>query len=296
MVRLRRRTLGFAALGLGFLAILAVVSVALGLRQAPRELAIAQLQAENRHLTASLEALREQTGALGQAVDGFAAREERFRLAAGLPLHDPEVQAVGVGGPVTDDGGREEFFRLRPDLAQETYATRYDLDRLLRRAELLTVGLAEAMDSVEARREVFLARPSIWPVATEDAWLSSGFSRSRLHPLLLSRRPHMGLDVSAQSGAPVVATAQGIVMKVGREDGAGRVIEVDHGFGFVTRYAHLSETKVRTGQRVGRGDVIGTVGKTGLATAPHLHYEVHVNDRPVNPRRYLLERHNLPAD
>ena len=130
-------------------------------------------------------------------------------------------------------------------------------------------------------------------MAGQDAFLSSGFARSRLHPLLLKRRPHLGLDVSSPRGAPVVATARGTVTTVGKEAAGGRVVEVDHGFGYVTRYAHLSEWKVRKGQKVERGEVIGLVGKSGLANGPHVHYEIHVEGRPVNPYNYLLERHTI---
>jgi murein DD-endopeptidase MepM/ murein hydrolase activator NlpD len=293
MLRIRRRTVLGVAAGIAVLAIAGLVGLAFATGQAARQLEILRLRTENRLLASSVEALDERAGALDEALDDLAVREERFRLLAGLPLLDPEIQEVGVGGPAPIDNEREEFFRLRPDLAQETYGTRYELDRMLRRAKLLEAGLAEAEDSLAFSHEALLARPSIWPVAGQEAWLSSGFARSRLHPLLLKRRPHLGLDVSSPRGAPVVATARGMVVTVGKEAAAGRVVEIDHGFGYVTRYAHLFEWKVREGQKVERGEVIGSVGKTGLATAPHVHYEIHVEGSPVNPYDYLLERHRI---
>lgn len=300
MLHVRRRAVLAAGGVIAFLCVAGLAGLAGAGGQASRQLELLRLRAENRLLASSLEALDERATALDEALDDLAVREERFRLLAGLPLLDPDIQEVGIGGPTPIDSEREEFFRVRPELAQEAYATRYDLDRLLRRAELLGDGLAEAVDSMAASHEALLARPSIWPVAGVEAWLSSGFARSRLHPLLLKRRPHLGLDVSAPRGAPVVATARGRVIKVTKEAAAGRVVEIDHGFGHVTRYAHLSEWKVRQGQTVERGELIGSVGKTGLATAPHLHYEVHIDGRPVNPYYYLLERHTIgspePAD
>ena len=289
MLRIRRRTVLGVAAGIAVLSIAGLVGLAVATGQAARQLEILRLRTENRLLASSVEALDERAGALDEALDDLAVREERFRLLAGLPLLDPEIHEVGVGGPAPIDNEREEFFRLRPDLAQETYGTRYELDRMLRRARLLEAGLAEAEDSLAFSHEALLARPSIWPVAGQEAWLSSGFARSRL----LKRRPPLGLDVSAPRGAPVVATARGTVITVGREAAAGRVVEIDHGFGYVTRYAHLFEWKVRKGQRVERGEVIGSVGKTGLATAPHVHYEIHVDGSPVNPYDYLLERHRI---
>lgn len=290
MLRIRRRPVVTTLVAFFLLVVGGLIGLALATGQAVRQLEIARLSVENRLLASSLEGLEVRAGALDHALDDLAVREDRFRLLAGLPLLDADIQEVGVGGPASADVERDAFFRMRPDLAQEAYATRYDLDRMLRRAELLQGGLAEAEDALVTSRDELLGRPSIWPVATEEAWLSSGFSRSRLHPLLLRRRPHLGLDVSAERGAGVVATALGTVIKVGKEAAAGRVVEIDHGYGYVTRYAHLSRAQVRLGQRVERGEVIGTVGKTGLATAPHLHYEIHVDGHPVNPYKYLLER------
>ena len=290
MLRIRRRSVVTSLVVLFLLVVGGLIGLAFATGQVARQLEIARLSVENRLLASSLEGLEMRAGALGEALDDLAVREDRFRLLAGLPLLNADIQEVGVGGPAPADVEREAFLRVRPDLAQEAYATRYDLDRMLRRAEFLQGGLAEAEDALVTSRDELLGRPSIWPVATEEAWLSSGFSRSRLHPILLRRRPHLGLDISARLGAPVVTTALGTVIKVGNEAGAGRIIEIDHGYGYVTRYAHLSRTLVRLGQRVERGEVIGTVGKTGLATGPNLHYEVRVDGRPVNPYKYLLER------
>lgn len=231
-----------------------------------------QLRERNRELAADLRAAERRTGRLARSMDALAEREERFRLLAGLPLIDPEVRRVGVGGPGRSAG-----------------RVAADLDRLLRRAELLSASIAEATDSLRVRRELFLSRPSIRPVASEDAWISSGYSNSRYHPVLLHERPHTGVDISARAGAPVQASARGTVTFAGRSPGYGNTVEIDHGFGYRTRYAHLSRLRVSEGQRVRRGDVIAEVGQTGLTTGPNLHYEVLVNDRPVNPRPFLLD-------
>ena len=263
----------------------------LGERQALVELA--QLRAENHHLASGLAAAEERTQRLGVAMDKLSAQDQRYRVLAGLPLLDPDVQAVGVGGPGSPDAAEAALYRLRPELATASQSVRLDLDALLRRADLLSVSLAEATDSVESDQRLFLARPSINPVASPEAWFSSGFSYSRLHPLLGYRRPHHGIDVSALPGSPVVATARGRVIFAGRDAGYGRMVEVDHGFGYRTRYAHLARISTRTGKIVQRGDIIGEVGRSGLATGPNLHYEVWVNGRAVNPWEYLLDRIRL---
>ena len=259
----------------------------LGERHAASELS--RYQAENRYLAASLNAMEGRSERLTQALDDVAAREQRFRVLAGLPVLDPEMYSVGIGGPTSIDERQQQFYSVAPDLAEASQVVTMDLDLLLRRAELLSASLEEATDSMSAQRELFRARPSIFPVIDELSWISSGFSYNRLHPLLGYRRPHPGVDISANAGSPVVATGSGRVVFAGRESGYGRLVEVDHGHGYRTRYAHLAGTNVRVGQQVERGDLLGEVGRTGLATGPNLHYEVLVNERPVNPRAYILD-------
>jgi murein DD-endopeptidase MepM/ murein hydrolase activator NlpD len=123
------------------------------------------------------------------------------------------------------------------------------------------------------------------PVA--GARFSSGFG-TRFHPILKRARMHAGVDFAARSGTPVMSTAPGTVIFAGRNGGYGNQVQVRHANGIVTTYSHLSRIASRSGQRVGAGDVIGNVGSTGLSTGPHLHYEVHVAGRPVNPRSAKL--------
>jgi murein DD-endopeptidase MepM/ murein hydrolase activator NlpD len=118
--------------------------------------------------------------------------------------------------------------------------------------------------------------------------IASGFSRSRRHPVLHIRRPHLGVDVAAARGTHIVAPAPGKVTFVGRKFGFGIVVEMDHGSGVRTRYAHLSAAMVHVGDDVAKGTFIATVGSTGITTGPHLHYEVLVNGRQVDPLRYRL--------
>jgi murein DD-endopeptidase MepM/ murein hydrolase activator NlpD len=127
-----------------------------------------------------------------------------------------------------------------------------------------------------------------------SGWLSSAFSSMRTHPVLHIARPHEGIDVTAPAGTPIEAPATGTVIKAGWENGYGNMVEIDHGYGIITLYAHASRLGVQRGQRVQRGQVIGFVGRSGLAVGPHLHYEVHVNGHPVNPLRYILP--NVIAD
>jgi murein DD-endopeptidase MepM/ murein hydrolase activator NlpD len=160
-----------------------------------------------------------------------------------------------------------------------------DLGALIRRANLLASSFAEAKDSLASHSQRLAATPSIMPT---QGWLTSAFSSMREHPILHVARPHEGIDVMAPMGSPIEAPAQGVVTEAGWESGYGNTITLDHGYGLVTKFAHCSKLLVRVGQRVSRGQRIALVGNTGLATGPHLHYEVHVNGRPVDPLKYVL--------
>lgn len=288
-VTVSRRVVRFAAITAVVLAVLVIGAMArLGV-DAAREIDRARLRAENRHLVANLAEMREQVLTLGASVDALSAKDQQVRLLAGLPHLDREIWAVGVGGPSLGRPGREEFMATSPELAERTYAVAYDVDQLMRRAELLTASLGEAMDSIEVHRDIFLARPSIRPVQSDESWISSSFSSSRYHPVLQYSRPHPGIDISAHAGTPILAPAHGRVTFAGNRAGYGKTVEIDHGYGYKTRFAHAGSISVRRGQAVDRGTVLGAVGKTGLATAPHLHYEILLNGRQVNPRDYLLD-------
>jgi len=287
--RLRKRTalLGLAGL-VGLIGLTSVFFVGmLGRDDAIEELR--RYRAENQELIASLDALEGRTGRLGHALDDLAAREHRFRLVAGLPLYDSDVYDVGVGGPGGFETASAGLLGVAPDLAKTATDVTLDLDQLLRRAELLSTSLEEAADSVTTRRELYGRIPAIWPVLAEDSWISSPFSYSRMHPLLGYRRPHPGVDISAAEGSYVVAAGGGRVVFAGPERGYGRLVEIDHGDGYRSRYAHLARVDVRVGQLVSRGDLIGEVGRSGLATGPNLHYEIVKDGRPVNPWNYLLD-------
>ncbi len=145
--------------------------------------------------------------------------------------------------------------------------------------------LESVRDNVERRHQLAMATPSMWPVA---GWLSSSFG-SRKDPFTDRNDFHPGLDISADYGHPVLATGDAIVTTAGRNGAYGNMVMLDHGFGIVTRYGHLSRIAVSERQTVKRGDIIGYVGSTGRSTAPHLHYEVWMNGRLANPMSLLTK-------
>lgn len=213
------------------------------------------------------------------------------------------VAVFGAGTVVSARDARDadQLFRLGPGPASVTAEDRstatdrrlHDLQKLVRRAGLLSASLREAADSARLHPDLFLSRPSVLPVVADDAWISSGFSSRRFHPILHPTRPHDGIDISAPYGSVVHATARGRVTFAGAMPGYGKLVVVDHGYGYETRYAHASRLLVDVGRFVERGEPVAEVGRSGLTTAPNLHYEIRVDGEPVNPRPYLLDEARL---
>ncbi|HYE52337.1 MAG TPA: M23 family metallopeptidase, partial [Azospirillaceae bacterium] len=157
--------------------------------------------------------------------------------------------------------------------------------------EALAPAATEAMAQLESRltrqarlRALFTLLPLSAPV--DDFYVASGFGKRR-DPFTKQWALHEGIDLNAQVGSPVMATAPGTVVEVGWEDGYGRNVLVDHGFGIRTRYAHLEKAVVKQGDTLGHGDQVGTLGNSGRSSGPHLHYEVLVGGRPVDPLRFM---------
>jgi len=161
-----------------------------------------------------------------------------------------------------------------------------DIFALCKRAFHQEQNLTELREFLLAKKSVLQSIPSLWPVFGH---ISSRFGDTRLSPSSGGIRPHVGVDISSPQGTPILAPADGKVSFAGRVSEYGRLVCLNHGHGFATLYGHLEELKVQTGERVYKGQIIGTVGNTGKSTGPHLHYEVHVQGIPRNPVHYLTE-------
>lgn len=273
------RTLTVTARGLrrmawiaGAAGVLAITGLGLGLGtlRLPTQAAVA-----GGHVSAAVQARLE---GLLDTIQTITRRDEQIRLLAGLG----EDSSTRLLGDRSADTGQPRGLAV---------AEHPNLDLLIRRANSLAASFAEVSDTLAQHAERLSHIPSIMPTA---GWLSSAFSRSRFHPILHIARPHEGIDVSAPMGAPIVAPAAGVVTMVTVQNGYGNVLEIDHGGGIVTKYAHCSRIVVRVGQHVKRGQVIANVGNTGLSTGPHLHYEIHVDGKVVNPLTYVLPADAIP--
>ncbi|MEM1135504.1 MAG: M23 family metallopeptidase [Bacteroidota bacterium] len=163
------------------------------------------------------------------------------------------------------------------------------IDVIKRQMYIQSKSFDEIIELARSKKKMLTHIPAIQPVANKELKrLASGYGM-RFHPILKIRRMHSGCDFSAPVGTPIYSTGDGKVIKAKKSRrGYGNEIEVDHGFGYITKYAHLSEFEVRIGQKVKRGQIIGRVGNTGLSVAPHLHYEVIYKNRKVNPVNYFF--------
>ena len=242
------------------------------------------LERENRLLASEVSRLRERLVGLRDTLNVFSEREQGLRLLAGLSPTDRDVQQAGIGGPSGEWPERDSLNAVGTNGAQ-ALAARVDMDQLTRRANILVRSISEAYDTLSSHQARLAATPSLMPT---KGWLTSAFARERQHPILHLARPHEGIDVTAPMNAEIEAPAAGIVTQVSWVEGYGNMLTIDHGYGLVTRYAHCSKILVARGARVKRGQKVAQVGSTGLSTGPHLHYEVWVNGRPVNPMKYVL--------
>jgi len=245
----------------------------------------AQLDTRNTVLQDELQQFRTRVDHLESTLNHIAQNDARFRSIAGLESIDSEVLQAGVGGPGLVGPEAHSLWTIDPSISENLFEVSYDLNQLERRARLLSSSLAEATDSVLAHRDLLESTPSILPT---PGWLSSSYSESRMHPIHNRPLPHPGVDISAPKGTSIYAAAKGRVIRAGWVVGYGLTIEIDHGFGYVTLYGHASELVASQSEEVQRGDVIARVGSTGIATSPHLHYEVRVQGIAQNPANFIL--------
>ena len=233
------------------------------------------LQIENASYREATGQLAAQISTLQAAVDSLGIQAEvepnAGRAMEKLPAL---VKSRAMGGALGSASGPVLGAMFAPDL---TFGALSDLLNVMAsRLDIMRSG-------VERRRVLAAATPSIWPVA---GWLSSPYGNRR-DPFTGGADFHPGLDISADYGLPVLATADGTVAVASSSGNYGNLVEIDHGYGIVTRYGHLSRFQAVAGQQVHRGDVIGYVGSTGRSTSAHLHYEILLNGKLTNPLKLL---------
>jgi murein DD-endopeptidase MepM/ murein hydrolase activator NlpD len=240
----------------------------------------AALEIENANYRAATEALSGQIQGLQSAITELGAQAALDPLLADAMDRLPAVVKNRAMGGVGGSSSAPVSSLAALHTPENTFGL---LREILQGIES---RLTAARSDVDRRNSLAAATPSIWPA---HGWLSSSVGR-RTDPINGGDDFHQGLDISADSGSPVYATADGTVVVAAREGAYGNLITIDHGYGLETRYGHLSKYDVKAGVKIKRGQVIGRVGSTGRATGPHLHYEVRVNGRLLNPLQLLLQQ------
>jgi hypothetical protein len=251
--------------------------------ESPRELLLSNEVKEMEYLYQNLS---KEVNKLDNELAHLEHRDDNiYRAVLGAEPIDKSVREAGVGGV-----DRYEDIKKK-DLVHEDFLIKLHerVDKLKRKVYIESKSQDDVIALAENKEKLFAAIPAIQPVANKELIaLASGFGM-RIHPVYKVRKMHTGVDFAAAIGTPIYATADGIIDKLEVSfSGYGKQLEIDHGFGYRTRFAHMHGFAVRLGQKVKRGDLIGYVGETGLSTAPHLHYEVFVNGIHVNPIHYFF--------
>lgn len=211
--------------------------------------------------------------------------EKKLRVITALENSPKSMEKNwGVGGPY---GLTSHSFTTALEKGTQSMVERLagDLDHLTNQAKIQIVSFQELDEFLKNQKSLLSATPSIWPTR---GWVTSSFG-FRKSPFTGSREKHEGWDIASRTGSPIRASADGIVVAAGRDSGYGNLIEIDHGYGLVTRYGHNSKHLVKVGDRIKRGQLVALVGSTGRSTGPHLHYEVLLNGVPVDPQNFILE-------
>lgn len=244
---------------------------------------VESLEAQNRELRGELTDLTGEVDELRRQVAQNFDFQKKARILANMDELDEDVAEVGVGGGGT--GVTRFLASVSPAERNRFASARRDIDKLLRQARLQKTDYEAILSELETANEKIRTTPSLRPVHV--GFVSSRFGW-RMDPMSGRRTMHRGVDFSARLGTPVYATADGVVTYSGVWRTYGNVVEISHGSGFVTRFAHLQRRLVQKGQRVTRGDVIGRVGSTGRSTFSHLHYEIEEGGERVDPMRFVL--------
>jgi len=267
-----------------------IIAVAVGLLmlynnyfESPKEIMLKNEVAEMEYYYNNLEQKVDQ---LQQVVGALEKRDDDiYRVVLGADPIDPAVRNAGIGGVDRYNDIKEKNI----DHEEVIVSLNEDIDKLRRKMYLQSKSYDDIVELADNKAKMFAAIPAIQPISNKELIrLASGYGY-RIHPVYKVKKLHTGIDFSAPTGTPIYATADGKVSKVRvRFSGYGKIVEIDHGFGFVTRYAHMHDFEVKEGEQVKRGQIIGYVGNTGLSSAPHLHYEVIRNGRKINPVHYFF--------
>jgi murein DD-endopeptidase MepM/ murein hydrolase activator NlpD len=234
-----------------------------------------RLRGENASLLVRTREYEQNAGKLQARVEQLQQLVTKLGVMAGLEQTLPDGRVGGVGGVVSADS-------VAPGVEAHMNMNMSAMDREVAELTKRSVRLEEFYKD---QTLLLASTPSVWPVR---GYLSATFG-NRVDPFTGQWDFHSGIDISTPRGTKIQTPADGVVVFCGKKGAYGNAMVIDHGHGLVTRYGHMDGFDVRAGQRLRRGDTIGSVGDTGRATAPHLHYEVWVQDQAQNPIHFILD-------
>jgi murein DD-endopeptidase MepM/ murein hydrolase activator NlpD len=245
---------------------------------------IDKLRQENRQLAVKYEKLRMAVADASGKIETLVKKEINIRTQFNIPDISAQERELGTGGPIPAG-----LMAMTPT-EQTAYATEAQVDRLLKLSQFQYDRFSEVETSLGKLRDRLDHTPSIWPARGNK---SRGFG-FQYDPFTGTPQMHKGIDLAGPTGTPVVSTARGQVSYAGYDAGGlGNLVVIDHGYGFLTRYGHLSKILVRVGQSVSRGDLIALSGSTGYSTGPHVHYEVWRNGSALDPMQYIIDQRSM---
>lgn len=247
-----------------------------------------EVERENKLLRTQFSKLTAELNQAHIAIDKISSRDENLYRV--LLNAKPNFKRLGGTG-----GSKKIKLNIRDYRVVGKNVDR--LENLKAKIQIQESSFDELMSKAITHKDELTHMPALSPVSNKNSHISSGFGY-RLHPILRRRKMHDGVDFSAKRGTKIYSPGDGVVLETKYAGGYGRQITIDHGFGYVTKCAHLQSFDVRPGQKIKRGQVIGRVGNTGLSTAPHLHYEVIKDGKKINPSQFFFfdftpENYNL---
>jgi murein DD-endopeptidase MepM/ murein hydrolase activator NlpD len=230
-----------------------------------------------------IQSFAEDINTLKSTIAALNEFEQKIRIMANLEHKNDSASLLAVGGSMPED--LDANLPLAQDHDRLVREMHTQMQQVQQAGEVQENSFSSLLKSLEGKRNLLAATPSLHPTR---GWISSNFGY-RVSPFTGRKEFHRGLDIATREGTSIIAPADGVVTYSGKKWLMGNMITIDHGYGMVTRYGHISKLLKKKGNRVKRGEVIALVGNTGRSTGPHLHYEVRLNGVPVNPAKYILD-------
>ncbi|MEX2427911.1 MAG: M23 family metallopeptidase [Bacteroidales bacterium] len=238
----------------------------------------------NNELRQEYKALHQELVGDEEILSYFRRKDDRlYRSYFGMDPIPTSIREAGTGGAVMYSALQSIS---NPDMVIGVFER---IDKVLMKAQIQSGSFDDLKEAAVSNQQILACKPLIQPISPANRyWLTSTFGY-RTDPFTRQRRIHRGVDMAGPYGLEIHATGDGVVKMAGYDPGYGKEVVIDHGFGYTSRYAHLQNIHVKRGERVRRGQVIGTLGSSGRSTGPHLHYEISLNNRAVNPMYHYFE-------